>query len=419
MSKTTATKNTVKVPYSELERKTRELAAFLAVSEVLASSPDLTDLDAALGRALDKTLEIMGQDFGGIMLLDETNHTLNTRVYRGFTGRHMASIQPKVGEGFAGKVVQTGKSLTTDDLMADTRSLRPDFAKIDNLKGFVSVPLSTEGKVFGALNIASSNRSGFSAEEVRLLEGIGRQIAVAIENASLHQKIRDNKIQQELLHETFAIQEEERRRIARELHDETSQVLASLSANLEVALKMLPQGNDEIRRIIKKSQAMATGILEETHKLIYQLRPTLLDDLGLVAAVKWLIDSSFSAAGTKADFKTTGRERRLPGRIETELFRVIQEIVANTVRHARAKYVTISLQFKPGRVAVNITDDGCGFDVNEAVTSPERPRGLGLMGMRERIETVNGTIHIDSQPNGGGTKIGIDIPTRGKSNGKN
>lgn len=417
--KTTSVGNAAaRVPYSELEQKTRDLAAFLAVSEVLAGVPDLADLDETLARALDKTLEIMGQDFGGIMLLDEKVNKLVLRVFRGFSGQQVASICPNVGEGFAGKVVETGKSQMTEDMLTDPRVLHPDFVKKDKLRAFISVPLTTEGKVFGALNIASRSRRGFSIEEVRLLEGIGRQIAAAIENVRLHQNIRENKVRQELLHETFTIQEEERRRIARELHDETSQLLASLSANLEVAASMLPEGNEEVMSIIKKSQTLSTSILERTHKLIYQLRPTLLDDLGLVAATRWLVESSLGDADVKVVFKLKGRERRLPAKVETELFRVVQEIVANIIRHAKADNVTVMLNFHPDRIIVRISDNGCGFDVNEAVTSKKRPRGLGLLGMRERIELISGTIRIDTQPGGTGTTIDIDIPIKGEADGK-
>ena len=407
-----------KVPYRELEQKTRELAAILAVSEVLASVLDLTNLDEVLGRALDKTLEIMGQDFGSIMLADEHRKNLVTRVFRGFSDTHIAGINPKIGEGISGKVVQSGKSLATDDLSKDTRALNPEFARTERLRAFVSVPLRTDGKAFGALNIASKGRKAFSAEEVNLLEGIGRLIAASIQNAGLHQQVRDNHVRQELLHETFAIQEEERRRIARELHDDTSQVLATLSANLEVAMGLLPAGMDEVRSILIKSQALSTGVLEETHKLIYQLRPTLLDDLGLVAAVRWLIDSTLSAAGINVDFKMSGRERRLPPRAETELFRVVQEIMANIARHSGAKNAQVNLRFKPGSIAVRINDDGCGFDVTEAVTSAARPRGLGLMGMRERIELINGNIRFNTHPGGGGTTIDIEIPGKEEMNGK-
>ncbi len=408
-----------KVPYKELEQRTRELAAFLAVSEVLAAVPDLTDQDEALGRALDKTLEITGQELGAIMLLNEKTKMLGCRVYRGFPRQHIAAFRTKVGEGFAGKVAETGEVQMTDDMTSDPRTLRPESAIEDNLRAFISVPLRAEGKILGTLNIASRNGHKFSPGEVRLLEGIGRQIAAAVENARLYQKVRENKVRQELLQETFSIQEEERRRIARELHDETSQVLATLSTNLEVAMGMLPSGTDEVRKVLKKTQALSTNILEETHKLIYQLRPTLLDDLGLVPATRWLIDSTLNDAGINVDFKLLGRERRLATKIETVIFRVVQEIVANITRHARAKNVEVRLFFRRGTMGVRIIDDGRGFDVTEALTSKERPRGLGLLGMQERVELINGTFHIVSHPGGGGTTVEIEIPSKGENDGKN
>jgi two-component system sensor histidine kinase UhpB len=132
--------------------------------------------------------------------------------------------------------------------------------------------------------------------------------------------------------------------------------------------------------------------------------------MGLVAAVRWLAEANLEAAGIKVSFKVTGRQKRLPPRIEATLFRVIQETVNNTSRHARARNVSIGLAFKRGAIQVRIKDDGRGFDVNEAITSRMRPRGLGLLGMKERVSIVGGTMKIESQPRGGGTEIIIEIP---------
>ena len=116
------------------------------------------------------------------------------------------------------------------------------------------------------------------------------------------------------------------------------------------------------------------------------------------------------AAGVGVNFKTIGRKRRLSPRLETTLFRVIQEAVYNTVKHAHAKNVSISLHFQKSVIRVHIRDDGGGFDVDEAISSKDRPRGLGLLGMKERVELVNGTLNIRSHPGGDGTEIDIEIP---------
>jgi two-component system sensor histidine kinase DegS len=172
-----------------------------------------------------------------------------------------------------------------------------------------------------------------------------------------------------------------------------------------------PAGTEKVRMRIKKSQDLSISILDEINKLIYEFRPSLLDDLGLVAAARWLAGNNLETAGIKVDFKTVGKEKRLPSQLETTLFRVIQEAVTNITRHAGAKNTSISLQFKRSMIRVSIKDDGKGFDVEEAITSRDRPRGLGLLGMKERVELAKGTLSIRSRA-GYGTQISIEIPLK-------
>ncbi len=206
-----------------------------------------------------------------------------------------------------------------------------------------------------------------------------------------------------------SIREEERRKIAHDLHDETSQVITSLTALLEASVSNLPTSANKSRGLLNKAQELSIQILDQIHRLIYQLRPTIIDDLGLAAAIRWLAESNLEVAGIKANLKVIGRETRLTSKLETTLFRVIQEAVNNIVRHAHAKSVNMSLYFKKRTVRLRVRDNGCGFDVNEAITSKDRPRGLGLLGMKERVELAHGTMNIRSCP-GGGTELDIEIP---------
>ncbi len=396
--------------YGELEQRTRELSSLLSVSEILSRLPDLSNLDTALGSALDKALQIIKVDIGGILLFDAEKEMLCYRVHRGLSEQYVQGVCCRLGEGIAGRVAQTGQAILVEDISADSRAAHPNLISMEGLRSFASVPISYKGKVLGVLNIASREAHKFSPENVRLLESIAGQIAVAIENAKLHQEVRrKEEIRGELLRDMFSIQEEERKRIARELHDETSQVLASLTANLEAAVGLLPLSADKIKTILRNSQALSVNMLDEIHKIIYELRPSLLDDLGLVAATHWLLDNNLGASGVKVSFKTTGRKRRLPTPVETTVFRVIQEAVYNIAKHARAKHAGITLRFERDRITVNIWDDGKGFDVNEAIGARDRPRGLGLLGMKERIGLLNGVLDIKSQP-GRGTEINIVIP---------
>ncbi len=403
----------LKKSYGELEQRTKELSSLLAVSETLASLADLSNLNTALGSALDKTLEITNQDIGGIILLDEEKQVLSYRVHRGLSQKYTRNMRLHLGEGIAGKVAQTGEAILLEDISADRRAAHPDLISAERLRAFVSIPLRSKGKILGVLNIASHQACKFSPEEVRLLHGIARQIANAVENARLHQEVqRKDEVRGELLREIFSIQEEERKRIARELHDETSQVLASLTANLAAASNLLPDNKEKAKDILQRAQDLSIRILDEIHRMIYELRPSLLDDMGLVAAVRSQLEESLRPTGIKVNFKTSGQEERLPPQIEATLFRVVQEATSNITKHAHARKADISLRFKKGTISIQVKDDGIGFDVQEAISSKERPRGLGLLGMKERVEILNGTMNIKSRPAGAGTKIVIEIPLK-------
>ena len=393
---------------SEIAKAHQDLLALNTVASVVSQS---LDLDTVLSSALDKTLQIMKRNTGGILLMDEERQMLCYRVHRGLSKKYVQGMCCRLGEGIAGRVAQTGKAVLVDDISTDPCTAYPDLINAEGLRAFASVPLRAKEKVLGVMNIASHEPRKFSSGDIQLLESIAAQIAIAIENARLHQEVqRKDEIRGELLREIFSIQEEERRRIARELHDETSQVLASLVASLEAASSMLPVTADKTKAILRKAQDLSISILDETHKLIYELRPTLLDDLGLVAAVRWLADNNLRAAGIKVIFKTVGRVRRLPHQLEATFFRVIQEAIGNIVKHAHAKNVSVSLHFKKSAIRVHIRDDGRGFDVEEAIASKDRPRGLGLLGMKERVELMSGTLSIRSRHDGGGTEIESEIP---------
>lgn len=208
------------------------------------------------------------------------------------------------------------------------------------------------------------------------------------------------------------VKEEERRRIARDLHDETSQVVASLSAHLEAAANILPETSVKARALLSKARELSTSILDELHKVIYELHPFLLDDLGLVPTVESLIDNSLKTSGLNVGLKTKGKIKRLSSEKELTLFRVIQEALGNIVRHAKAKNVIVSFTFQKEKLKIKITDDGIGFDVDKVTDVKERPRGLGILGMRERTGLISGTMSIRADP-GKGTEITIDVPMAG------
>jgi PAS domain S-box-containing protein len=208
-----------------------------------------------------------------------------------------------------------------------------------------------------------------------------------------------------------SVREEEKKKIARDLHDEASQLLASLNVHLEAAIGNLPEGAAKTAALLRKSQAISIRILDELHKLIYDLRPALLDEMGLMPAISSLAESHLTVSGVKVSLQSSGRTRRLSPSLEITLFRVVQEAFSNIVKYAHAAHVWVNIDFKKARLIIKIKDDGIGFDVPEAKKSKNRPRGLGLLNMEERISLVEGSLAINSSA-GRGSEIVIEVPLK-------
>ncbi|MBI4319155.1 MAG: HAMP domain-containing protein [Chloroflexi bacterium] len=212
----------------------------------------------------------------------------------------------------------------------------------------------------------------------------------------------------ELLRKVITAQEDERKRIARELHDETSQSLAALVVALEAMTVSPDRGSVELKKRIETVKSLAVRTLDNINELIFDLRPALLDDLGLIPAIKWYAESRLQAGGVKVHIETCGDERRLPPEVETALFRTTQEAITNIAKHAHADNVAVTLGFDDSSVSVEIEDDGDGFDVSAASKSTS-DGAFGLLGMRERVTLLDGNLDISSEP-GGGTRVSIVVP---------
>ncbi|MFO8060836.1 MAG: sensor histidine kinase [Bacillota bacterium] len=210
--------------------------------------------------------------------------------------------------------------------------------------------------------------------------------------------------------------ERERKRIARELHDETSQALTTLIINLEISissLQELTEGADvsddswkPLRQRLTDTRNLTESVLEEIRKLIFDLRPSILDDLGLVPAMRWYAMNKLESLGVDSRFEVQGSDERLPADTETALFRIFQEAITNTIKHADADLVVIALKLSREAVVLRVSDDGVGF-APQAAGNPYS--GLGLFGMQERASLLGGTLEVNSKP-GEGTEIIVRIP---------
>jgi len=387
----------------------------LALSRVSAALSDLWDLDATLRVALDNVLNIMNGTIGGILLLDEQTQMLSYRVHQGLSTRYVEEMRMSLGEGIAGRVAESGKSILLEDISADPRAAHPDLVSTEGLKAFISVPLRAKDKVLGVINVASRTPHRFTTNDMHLLHSIGDQLGVAIEQTRLYERLRKARERlRRLARQNLVAEEEERRRIARELHDETSQSLSGLALQLQALLEMYAMSGNQDNEFIaglKKVQSLTVQVHKEISRLISDLRPALLDTLGLIPAVRQYAESRLQSLEINVSVETKGAERRLATDVETALFRFIQGAIGNIAQHSKAKNAIIVLEYQSNELLLRIGDDGQGFDVSEITDVEECGRGRGLFSMRERVGFLGGTSGVESEI-GVGTTAWANVPIR-------
>ena len=214
------------------------------------------------------------------------------------------------------------------------------------------------------------------------------------------------RAQQEMLHRVVNAQEAERQRIARELHDDTSQTLTALSLGLKGVEQTMATDPLRAQHQLAELKKAATDALDALHRCIADLRPPQLDDLGLTAALRWYIDDFQQRANLPVTLTISGVRRRLSPEMETMLFRVTQEALSNVARHAQAQRAWVELEFGEQQVRLTIGDDGRGFFPSAILNAPSPRRAWGLLGIQERVGLLSGTCQIRSQP-GEGTEITV------------
>ncbi|MBI2918258.1 MAG: HAMP domain-containing protein [Chloroflexi bacterium] len=225
----------------------------------------------------------------------------------------------------------------------------------------------------------------------------------------LEAKVRERTEQvRHLLEMTISAQEEERRRLARELHDDTAQSIASVLVGMAALRDSLPPGQERVCEMVDRALAQGSRALAEMRRVIMDLRPSALDDLGFIPALRTYAEDRLGASGVKLEFQVRGQQRRLDPPVETAIFRILQEGVTNVVKHSRATSARITVSFVDGAMEASVEDNGRGFDP-ALVGQGSTEGGVGLEGMRERAELVGARLEIDSRP-GAGTRVRVQLP---------
>jgi signal transduction histidine kinase len=278
-------------------------------------------------------------------------------------------------------------------------------------QAMVAVPLLSYNRLIGVLVAYARQAYFFNPDDIAILKSLASQAAVAIQNAQL---FAEREAQREALHQLslrlINAQEEERRRISRELHDELGQALTALKINLDVARRALPaDAPTKLQRSISEASLLAVHTLETARNLSLELHPAILDDLGLVAALRWEVDRYAQRTGQSVNFEVDLAGVGLEPELEITIYRIVTEALTNVARHAQASHILLDLHIENNHVVARISDDGIGFDPVALFNTPVERRTLGLTGMRERTELLDGEFTLISEP-GHGATIQVKLP---------
>jgi len=316
--------------------------------------------------------------------------------------QELARLTVSRTDGLAGLVMTTGLPLVIEDYPA--HPARIDAFVQGGVKSVLTVPIVSGEKVFGALGLFTlEEHRTFSRRDVTVVCGVARQAAIAIENARLYESMRSYARQ------ILTAQEAERKRMARELHDDTAQALVVLSRQLHALLEWPDREHERTTQRLEELRQLTAEISQGVRRFVQDLRPSTLDDLGLLPTLNALTTRLSEEDGIEATVEVIGEQRRLPAETELVLFRIAQEALNNVRKHSQATEVVSTIEFGDGTVRVSIRDNGQGFKVPHGLGQLVKVGKLGLTGMFERAQLVGGTLTVESAP-GEGTTVETRIP---------
>lgn len=390
----------------------RRLAESETTSELLGEilSASLT-LDSVLQHVVEAGKNIIPSvDWAALHLLDERNNQLLLEAVTGVNvSAEEYSLRP--GLGIAGRVIETGQLINVGDVSQDDRVA--GFPRRNQGNSLVVAPIhNRESAVIGTITLHSGTTNQFTSEDENLLKLLADQAGLAIENARLYEAAEHRRqvaqIQRErlrqLTRQTVNAQEEERARLARELHDEAGQSLTALKISLEMLANGLPANMRSEREAVQEAAQQAGRTLENLRSMAHNLRPPALDRLGLNLALAGLCEQFENMTQIRTIFNGMETLPRLRNSHEITLYRFVQEALTNVAKHAGAELVRVWLDTQTGLLEIHVQDDGKGMDVNPLDLHYGSQEGMGIASMEERLRIIGGDLEVRTKP-GEGTQL--------------
>ena len=395
----------INVETREKDLRQRAISRLRVLNRIAGIAVDSLEPDAISERTLSEVLDIVSAEAGLIFLVDRQTGDLVPVAHQGIPETSIADFgQVGLDEGLCGQAMRSGESRLFKHASQDPQ-FGPIVNRYDPPGSLLLVPLRSKQAVQGLMALAEPPQYQFRLEELELIAAISSQMGIAIENAHLYENMRF------YAHQITRAQEQERKRIAREFHDEAIQMLIVIGRRLEALASSTEQLPDDTKQSIEAIQQMISETSTGIRRFVRDLRPPTLDHLGLVATLRSLVKELREESDIEVEFAVSGEPQRLAADEELELFRIAQEALNNVRRHSGAHRVSVCLDYRPDVVSMVLEDNGCGF------SAPSRPGALvssgrlGLIGMHERARALGGQLTIDSEP-GQFTRVSACVPVR-------
>ena len=379
------------------DTKTRETAALLAALEAELSANDTA---ALLERVLVITVSTFGATLGSVLLREPDSEEL--RLASSFGIRYEDEVRVRMGEGFAGSIAASGEPEVVLDPSHDGRIANDQWRV--GARSIWGVPMKAEGRVLGVIVLGFGKPYDWLPTERALMHAIADRVALAIDRVRINEALREREVRiAELSGHLLQVQEDERKRISRELHDDTGQSLMVI----RLYLGMLEQGTNSrlARTKIRETLLVVDRTIEGLRRMIARLSPLVLQELGLIAAIRKAAKELAKNTGIKVRVAVSEDVGRFPAETEAAIYRVVQESLHNVAKHAQARNVNIHMAREHDRVRLLVEDDGVGMDRK----SSARGKSFGLAGIKERVGMLGGEVRVTSSK-GKGTRIEVTVP---------
>ncbi|MFC1975380.1 GAF domain-containing protein [Chloroflexota bacterium] len=373
--------------YAESSRRVDEIETLFSVGQAITSR---LDRNAVLQLIADEARRLTSSRRAFVFLCEDDTLCLSVLSGEDFAGIS-TGFQMSIADSLTGLAVQSGQPVRISDARQDPRANTELVQRLE-VQSLLIVPLTSSTESIGSISVINKETGTFGPDNERVLTMLASVAVIAIENARLYEQAQQ------------LAAAEERNRLARELHDSATQSLYGVTMFAEAAARLLKSGQTEMAtEHMREVRTTAREALQEMRLLIFELRPPILEEHGLAAALQTRLESVEGRSGLQTEFQAEGISD-LPSEIEEGLYRIAQESLNNALKHAQARRVSIGLTQEQRSVVLEIADDGIGFDPNTAWAKG----GLGLRGMEERVALLGGQLAVNSKP-GEGTKVRVEV----------